>query len=154
MVTATGAIDASVAVSLPELQAKLAGALEAQAQFSVTPPSLTAVLSAALAAVAQLQAAIAADLPNATISVTGIAAIIAELEASIASLSAQIAISASLKATLGQAGVHLYRWAGAAGEAVPGGVPGVGDSVHVDGIFLVAATNGAWQAIESLLTTA
>ncbi len=113
------ALDASIGVVLPELQAKLTGLLALQARIAVSPPDLTAKLNAALAAVAALQAAISVGLPTASLQVTVIADLVARIQADIGDLNVNLSLSADIAALLGAAGVHAYKYTGAASGLGP-----------------------------------
>jgi len=52
---ASGALSATLGFSLPELQAKIAGALALQAQLAITPPTIGVQIDGVLALIAQLQ---------------------------------------------------------------------------------------------------
>ncbi len=140
-VAAVAAIDASVGVSLPEAQAKLAGALAAAAQVTVTPVQVAALLEAA-AAVA---------LPGVAISIDAFASVIAELQATIGALQAQLAVGAALSVQLGTSGIWLYHVQGDPVDIIPGGIPGVSGSV--EGVILLGADAGAIDAIRAVFRT-
>jgi hypothetical protein len=152
--TANAGISASIGLVLPELEAKVAGYVEAHAQLLVNPPSLEADLEAALGLVAQLQALIALGLPSAGIDLGLILGLIAELEILIGSLSARLAFSTSFGLLLGTPGVYLVRHSGAVGDVLPAGLPGgSGPSQPVEGIALLATDAGAWAAIQAVFRT-
>lgn len=151
--TAKANLDGALSVTLPEIQAKLDGALLAKVRLTASPPSLAASLSTAQSLVANLQAAIAAGLPNASLSITGLLAIIAELEATLGSMQARAAFSASFGVALGGAGVHLYRFEGAANQLVPGGVAGYPVDAAAKALVLVTLDSGAWSAVQTMFKT-
>lgn len=152
-VTAKGGLDAAVAVALPELQAKVAGALEAQAALTLSPPTLAGDLQAAVALVGQLQAAVALGLPSAGIDLVAMAAVVAELQATIGGLQAQLALSASLGVTLGGGGVHLITQdgtIGTLGSDVAGAASAIGSSLSpCKAVVLLATTDAAWAGISA-----
>lgn len=154
-VTAKGGLDAALAVSLPEVQAKVAGALEAQAALSLDPPTLAGDLEAALALVGQLQAAVALGLPSAGIDLVGMAAVVAELQETLGGLQAQAALSASLAVTLGGGGVHLITQEGTLGTlgndvASAAGAIGNGSSL-CKAVVMIATTDAAWAGISAAM---
>jgi hypothetical protein len=153
--TAQAGISASVNLVLPEIQAKLAGALEVQAFLALNPPSLTADLEAAVALVAQLEALITLGLPSAALDLSAMLALIAELQVSIGSLTAQLSFALSFGVLLGTPGVYLVRHSGPIGDVFPGGLPGgAGPSQPVEGIGIFATDAGAWTAIQAVFRTA
>ena len=154
---AAAQISAGVGVSFSEVSAKLAGALDAQAQLTINPPSLATSLQAALDMVTNLQAAVALGLPGAIFDVSGVLSVIAELQATLGQLQASLDFAASLGLTLGTPGFYLYRYSGDVGQLgnglqaeLSGGLPtGGGPSIGVDGIILVAADAGAKAALSA-----
>lgn len=153
--TAQAQIDTAASISLGEVEAKVAGALEGQARLAVTPPSLAANLAFALQMVQDLQAAIAIGTPDAVFDASGAARIAAELQATLGQLQASIAFAASLGVTLGTPGIYLFRTSGAVGTRgtelqaeIGGGLPtGGGPNVQVEGFILLAASNAAKAAL-------
>ncbi len=126
------ALDASLALMLPELIAKLAGVLKAQLSLSISPPSLAGSLTVALNAVINLQIAISG--PSIALDFSAIAALMAEIQAALGALSLSLALSVSLKLSLGHAGLHLITLEGEVGDwgnelqsilgsGLPGGAP-------------------------------
>lgn len=148
--TAVAALDASVNVSLGEVQAKLSGAIAAMAAIEVSPPTLASQLQGLLAAAAALQAMIALGLTGGSVNVAAMVAAIAELQASLGKLQASLALSASLGATLGTAGIYVYEWSGRAGDAVPGGLPGIAPDSESWGVLNVGATSAAISALATV----
>lgn len=143
-------LDASIGIVLPELTARLEGAIAAQAAITLQPPTLAANLSAALGLVAQLEAAITMGLPGVGIDLSVMASIIAEIQLSLGQLQAQLAFSASLGLTLGASGIYAYKWMGPAGEAVPSGLPGLPADGESFGVFLVTGSSGSWTALQAM----
>lgn len=148
------AIDAAIAVSLPSITAKIAGALEAQAAITLNPPTLAGNLVIAQNLVLGLQAAITVGAPSVDASLSALAGLLAELETQAADLQAKAAFSAALAVTLGGAGVHLYSYEGRAGDAgsslsaiLSGGPPGIGAD---DQIFAVLPAVSAPISISML----
>jgi hypothetical protein len=148
--TAQAELDATLGVSLPEIQAKVDALIALTADLTLTPPTLAASLVNALALVAELQAAIALGVPSATLNLTAVAAALLDLQASLGTLTASAAFSASLAAYFGQAGVSVYRYdgtltqlPGAASGVVSGSTPGVG-------VFLFATAGGTTAALEAV----
>jgi hypothetical protein len=148
--TAQAELDATLGVSLPEIQAKIDALVALSASLTITPPTLAASLVAALDTVAGLQAAIAAGVPSAALDLSAVAAALADLQAYLGTLTASAAFSASLAAYFGQAGVSVYRYdgtltqlPGAAAGVVSGSTPGVG-------VFLFATAGGTTAALEAV----
>lgn len=137
-VSAVGALDVAVATSLPEVEAKLAGAVAASTAVAVTPVQVSALLEAALAVA----------VPGVAVSLDAFAGVIAELEATLGTLQAQAAIGVALSAQLGTPGVWLYHVQGNPADIIPGGIPGV--SEPVEGVILLGADAGAISAIRSI----
>lgn len=152
-VTAKGALDVAIGASLPEVQAKLAGAVQAQANIALNPPTLATQLNAALALVAQLQAMIALGVPGGVVDLTAMAKVIAELQATIGLLNTQVDFSASFSATLGASGVHAYLWEGKSSDAVPGGLPGLPADADSWGLFLVTGSAATWSSMQAMFST-
>lgn len=154
-VSAKGALDASLGIQLPELNAKIAGMLAAQAALTLSPPTLAASLSAALDLVANLQESIALGLPSASINLAVVAGIVAELNASLGALNAQVALSAGFAATFGVGGVRLIRADGpieTIGADLAGVLPSLGaPGADAHALVLAAVDSDAWAAIETAL---
>lgn len=127
------------ASALAEAQAKLTGALAAQAQIAISPPTIATQIDALLAAIAALEVAP----PGVALDASAIATAIAEIQATISAL-------VGLNAALGQSGVHLYTWAGPAGEAVPGGIPGAGSQQAAFGVYLLTTVPATWSAMQQV----
>jgi hypothetical protein len=154
-------IDAAVAFSLPDIQAKLTGALFVQAQLAISPPSLAASLSATQQMVANLQLMINLPTPPIVPDFTAMLAVIAELGAQLAAISAQVAFVASFAAILGTPGVFAYKYEGAVGSmgnqlqaVLGGGLPGgTGPGQPVYSLVFVATDAGAIAAMQTLLVS-
>lgn len=146
LATVRGALDAVVAAQLPELEARLAGALVAQAQVAISPPTIAGQIEAALAVVASLQASVG----GVSVDVAAMAAAVAELEATIGGLQASLSASLALGTMLG-AGVWLLHYQGRPGDLVPGGLPGVSPETQVEGVVVLGADAGAIEAIRAVL---
>lgn len=135
-------LDVAIGVSLPEIQAKIAGALEAQARLTATPPSLVANLQLAQDLVIAIQAAIAVGVPDVDFQLDFLAGVIAELQAQAASLEADAAFSASLLGLLGTAGVHMIAFTGnpaTAGAELQSVIDSAGLGANAGGILLIAS---------------
>lgn len=132
------AVQAS-AVGAADIQARLAGALEAQAQLIISPPTIGAQIEALLAAIAALQLAP----PGAGIDVSAMATVIADLQASVALL-------ASINAAFGASGVYVYTWTGRAGDAVTGGIPGASGDQASFGVYLLTTVPATWSAMQQM----
>jgi hypothetical protein len=152
-------LDVAIGVSLPSLQAKLAGALAAQLNLTTNPPTLAANLSAALALVASIQASIVAGLPSVDFQLTALAAIIADIELQIGSLTASASFSLNFLALLGSPGVRYYLYEGRADQLGSGmtaelsaGLPGgAGPSETIAGVILTANDGGTIEALRTVL---
>ncbi len=144
-------LDTSINLALPEVQAKLDGALAAQAQLTITPPSLVTSLVAAMELVAALEAAIALDLPNASLDLSILANVIAELGATLGALSASAAFSGSLSALLATPGVTAYAFTGKEQELGPDAAALLNDAVRQNvGVLLLAHDGGAITALRAM----
>jgi hypothetical protein len=148
------ALDASIGVILPDLQARLDGALV----ISIAPPpSLADLIASVNALLAALQALVAAPLPD----VSATLALIAELEATITQLNVNLALSLSFGQLLGAPGIHFYTYFGRAdqvGAEMSGqfsaGLPGgAGPSEHIAGVILAANDGSAIQALQTVFAT-
>lgn len=146
---AQASIDASVAASLPSIDANLAGLITVQAGLAVNPPSIAAQLEAMAIVVANLQA----DMPTVSIDLGLMAAAIAELQAQLGALQAQVAFSASLTALFGTPGIYAYAYSGASGGLIPGGLPGVTESTNCNAVIFAATDAGAWSAMQAAFET-
>lgn len=140
-VAAVAAIDASVAVALPDISARLAGCLAASAQVTFTPVQISALL----------ESAIALTPPGVALNADAFAAVIAELQTTLGGLEAQASIGAALGLQLGTPGVWLYSVQGNAQDIIPGGIPGV--SAPVQGVILLASDAGAIAALQAVFRT-
>jgi hypothetical protein len=138
----------AVNVSLPDIQAKIAGVLEAQVRLSITPPSIATNLQIALDIVASLELAP----PVIDVQVALLASLLAELQVQFA----QLSVAAAFDMNLGTAGIHVYTYSGdsaslsaAFATGLAGGLPGVVPSQQVSGVFLAAATPSATAALNT-----
>lgn len=153
---ANAQLSANVGLQLPELQAKIAGALEAQARLTLQPPTVSAQLTTLANLAASLQASVAFPPPQAQLS--AVAALVAELQASLGQLQASIAFSAGFAASLGAPGVHFYSFGGRPdelgdeiGAQLSSGLPGGNPSEQSKAIVLIASDGGAIAAMEAVL---
>lgn len=144
--SATAQATAGINAALPDLQARAAGLVQLAASLTLTPPSLAASLTAALDLVASLEAAVTLGLPGVDFQAAGVAELLLTLEAQIGALEASLSLIASIEATLGTAGIHLYSLSGEAASvgqevsaALSSGLPsGGGSSLGVVGVLLLA----------------
>lgn len=153
---ATAAANIAIGVSLPELQAKLAGAIQAQASVSVSPPSFAAALEFA----AQLTAAanLAISGPAVNVDVAAIAKFIAEIEVLLGQLQAQASVVLGLNILFGTAGVHMYTVEDPIGQhgndlqaQLAGGTPGGGGPDDAGfGVYLVGVDSGVIAALRTV----
>ncbi len=151
--SATAAGDAAIALSLPQLQARIDALIETAASLTVSPPTF----GATVIAVAQLAAGLelAGELPSISLQLTALATLIAALEAEAASLSAQASILVGLNLLLGTAGVHMYTGVGRAGDFAGGlgaltsgsGFGGSGAGAASGAIVLAATSSAARIAL-------
>lgn len=152
-VSATAGINASVAISLPEVQAKITGLLELQAQLTLNPPTLAASLKSLLQLVASFEAAIALGLPSASLDLSAVAVALAELNLIRGQLTAQLSLAAGFNLLLGTPGVALYRYAGSLdpiAAQLEGGNPFPGVAPSPLGAFVVAQDFGATEALRQV----
>lgn len=151
--SATAGIDVAVGISLPEVQAKITGIIEMQAQLTLNPPSLATSLTALLSLVTQLEAAIALGLPSASLDLSAVAVALAELNVTLGQLTAQLSLAADINAILGSPGVALYRYTGSLeplASQLPGGNPFPGAAPLPLGVFAVAQDLGAVDAMRKV----
>jgi hypothetical protein len=120
---------------------ELAGALGAQAQLTLNPPSVGATAAAAALLALEVQP------PNVSGQLLVTADLVAELQLLIGQLRGYLEILAAFGVTLGGAGVHLYGYTGRADELGPavrtallGGLPGGSPSDPAAALLLVAST--------------
>jgi hypothetical protein len=118
---AVGALNAAVSLSLPDVSARLSGALKTAARFGITPPSLTATAELAVKIVGAINLAIGVRPPSlsADLAIAGTLAFAARLEGIVVGLEAQLAIGAlalqyalKLKELAAAGGVRLYLYEG------------------------------------------
>lgn len=148
---AQGALDATIGVALPDIQAKLAGLLS----VNVLPPTLAASLNTALQLVANIQAAIVVGVPPVDFQLAALADLIGSLQGQLAALQSQVAFSAALGVTLGAAGIHMYGYTGEAGSLgnefqgqLSGGFPGGQPTDDTYAVMLAATTPAARAALQ------
>jgi len=154
--TAVATASATATAALGPAQARLAGAVQAAASVTISPPSIEAVATLAAAAAASIQAALTGPLVGASAGVA--AQLVIELGAIVLALEAQLQAIAQLELVLGTAGIHLYRLDGEIGRMgtdlsglTSGGVPGGSGAAQLGTAFvLIAADNGAIVALESV----
>lgn len=151
---AAAALDAAINLTLPDLQARLAGALNLQVALTIQLPTLQATLDASIALVAQLQASLALTAPSISLQLSAVLTLIAQLELFVGQLEGYLALAISLQATLGAAGVHLYTYSGRAdalGPSLAGilgaGPPGSSPSDATGGILMAATAPAAIAAL-------
>lgn len=150
VVLAEAKLSASIGLTLPTLEARLAGAVAAHARIGLQPPTLAGRLEAAVALVARLEAMIELGLPAIQVDVGAMLAVIAELELMIGELSASLSFSVGLAALLGTPGIYLARHEGAIGDVFPGGLPGgVSPSEPVWGVGVFATDGESKAALEA-----
>ncbi len=151
---ASAQLDASVNVTLADVQARVTALLELSVR---PPPGLTDLIASAQAMLAALQALAANPLPD----VSATAAALAELQATLAQLQASLAFSANLGVLLGTPGIHYFVYAGRAdafgselGSLLSAGLPGgAGGAENVAGVVLLANDGGAISALQAVLRT-
>lgn len=153
---AIGALDAQLALMLPDIAAKIAGALKAQIGLTISPPSLSGSLETAAKIVLNLGIAISG--PSFALDFSAIAALIAELQASLGSVVANLALSAALKVTFGHGGLHLLTAEGEVGQMgtayqsiLQAGLPGVGPNDLGFSLLLVAGADPGSIGVLKLL---
>jgi hypothetical protein len=150
------ALDASAALILPQLAAKLEGAIKSQLALVLKPPGVAGSIDVATRVLASLNLAITA--PGAVVDFSAIAALIAEVVAALGSLAASAALAASLTATFGHAGLHLYKLEGAVNQwgsdlssVLSGGLPGGGPADQGFALVLAAGADPGTIAILKLI---
>lgn len=128
---------ASINLQLPDLNAKISGAIAATANISITPPSLD--LSAALAAALQF--------PGISVDISAMASLAAELNLTLGQLNIALGLILQLIG-LGTAGVHLYMVEGDVGgmgaalqQEMGGGPPGQNPQDEGIGFLMVASAD-------------
>lgn len=152
----SAAFSANLAATLPDIQARLVGALSASLSVTISPPSLVASAQLATQILAAINTAIMT--PGVMVDLTAAAALIAELSAILGQIQANLTLAAGFGAMLGTAGIHFYKAEGAVGEMAPGygghlsgGIPG-GSGPEQEGIsfLLVAASPVSIAALKQL----
>jgi hypothetical protein len=144
---AVARLDATCAISLPNLQAKVDGLVNLVAALTITPPSLAANVVACAAVLASLQAKLSLGLPGIALDVSALATLLASIEGDLGSIQGAASFSAELAALLGTAGVHLWTYTGRADSlggpltaALAGGPPGGGSPSDAMAAIVCAAT--------------
>lgn len=146
------AAEAALVLPVVDLEAQIAGALQAAASISIQPPSieLAAALEAALSAAVQF--------PGVSIDVSAMASLGASLNLKLSQLQAALTLVLALKAVLGTAGVYAWKLEGQVTSMGPdwsaqmaSGIPGLGDpNAQGVGIILLAQDGGASAALKTL----
>jgi hypothetical protein len=133
------------------LNGQLAAAGNLKLALNVGPPSIAVAGEIGAEVTAQVMASV-------TLPYFGIA-IDANLEV-IASIQAQLSALVGIIASLGAAGVYLYRYDGTAdsfgsalGSVVGSGLPGGAGTDDVHALTLIASTPAAWAAIGAIFKT-
>jgi hypothetical protein len=148
---ANAELDASIAVSLPDVQARVTGLLSVSIQ---PPPSLPQLIADVTSLLASLQGLLAAPLPD----VAATAAALAELQATLAQLTASLGFANGFGALLAQAGIYYYVYAGRADQlgpevtsALAAGLPSGAPGEQIAGALLLARDAGAISALRAVL---
>jgi hypothetical protein len=147
-IAALAGAEAAVALPIADVQAKISGAIAASASIAIQPPSLD--LAAALQA--------AASLPGVSVDVSAMTTLATSLGVELGALQAALELVLALKLPFATAGIHAYELQGQVGQMgsdlggqLSAGVPGgSGPSQLGTAVVLVAADNGAIQAIQAL----
>lgn len=119
---------ATLTLSLGQLQAKLEAALKLQLSLTVSPPTIAGQIDAALKLIAALQAQLALGLPVVSLQLAAVAKLILDIEADILKLNASlvvvadcgivvavaIAFATGFGAALATPGVRAYAFKGTA----------------------------------------
>jgi hypothetical protein len=148
---AVASAEGAIALPLADINAQIAGALEATLHVAIQPPSID--LTAALAA--------SVSTPGVAVDVSAMATLGIELAAKLALLEASLAVLAEIKATFdasGGVGVRMYRLDGqvgsmatALGGHLNAGLPGgLGPEQEGVAFVLVAADGGTIAALQAL----
>jgi hypothetical protein len=148
---AMASAEGAIALPLADINAQIAGALEATLHVAIQPPSID--LTAALAA--------SASTPGVAVDVSAMATLGIELGAKLAALEVALAAIAEIKAAFdagGGVGVRMYRIDGEVGSmasALSGhlssGLPGGSGPAQTGVAFvLVAADSGTIAALETV----
>lgn len=151
-VTADATISAVKAPAIAELQARLAGVVQATAAMTATPPTAAANLQAAAGIVAALEASIAIGVPSVDFQIAALAAARLEIEAALAALDVSLGIN------INTPGVYLYRYSGrndliASGfyNVLGSGLPGASPSQHAEAWLLAAVAPSAQATLSVVL---
>ncbi|HEU4403796.1 MAG TPA: hypothetical protein VFS43_00670 [Polyangiaceae bacterium] len=159
----------AIGLTLPQLQARLAGLLKLQAQLALKPPSIAASLATAAKVVAGLTASLQASPPvvSGTAQLAAVAEAVVLLKAEIEALLAQLAqlaplleLSAELSAALSGGALVFYAYEGPLDDLGPavdasvasgqtGGVP-PGDPVRAVVAVAARADAGASASLSAV----
>lgn len=149
-------LSASVAVSLPDLNARLVGLLNVSAALTISPPDLTATINAAIATVVSLQAAISG--PTVTLQISAIASVTAQLQLEVGALEAFVDFSVNLDGLLSSS-VAAYTYSGIVSQAGPeieavlaANPPGAASNQSF-GVLLIGTTPAAIAALGEIFAT-
>lgn len=155
----SAAFSANLAAVLPDIQARLTGALSASLAVAASPPSLAASAQLASQILAAINAAVLT--PGVMVDLTACAALVAELSAILGQIQANIGLAVELGDMLGTSGVHFYLIEGDIGSmgsglqsVLAGGMPGgSGPTQQGTAFVLLAGDNGAIAALRTLFGT-
>ncbi len=149
-------LDASLALVLPSLNARVAGLVQLSINLGITAPSIVASLDVATKLLASLTSSVSLGLPGVNFQVAAIANLLAQLELDLGALNVSAAFSVSAALTLGTAGCHA--WAavstsaaigGEIDDALAGGVPGADPSDSAFGWFFVGTLPSAITGMQA-----
>lgn len=143
------ALPIALASALPRIQAQLAGAINASAQLTLTPPTIFLALELSTQLVANIQASIAlgVQVPALSVQLNLLASLILSLEIELGALGFD----------LGAAGIHAYAYAGPAnglGPALPSSFPGGATTDFTNALVLATSVPASWIALGAILKTA
>jgi hypothetical protein len=138
------ALDLALGTTIAELSAKIAGAVEAQARLTITPPTLAVSLATALQIVAQLQAAIAVGAPDIGFELTALASLIAELQVALGPL---LAIEA---AASGSVSAYVYEGPASGLSEIGAHIPGGNPAANTVALVLAGTTPAAHASMQTI----
>lgn len=151
-VTADAQITAVKTPTIAQLQARLAGIVQAMAAMTVTPPTAAANLEAAAAIVTALEASIVLGVPSVDFQIAALAKAKLEIEVALGELDVSLGIN------INTPGVYLYRYTGrndliASGfyNALGTGLPGAAPDQHAEAWLLAAVSPGAQASLSVVL---
>lgn len=138
----------ALASALPRIQLQLDAALAAQAQLTITPPTIAANISAAATLLAGLQAAAAlgVQVPSASLQLSILASLIAALNLELGALGFDLSAP----------GIHAYAFDGesqALAAELPDSFPGGAPTTHANALVLVTTVGSTWVAMGAVLKT-